>query len=895
MHFVIRLVIPAAFLLLLASATPAEAQVQPCSASEISSNLPPAGSAPVYRCAQIIVHPAGNRVVEVASIIDPQTYALQLKAEGPSRRSESFFPAYSESAIQADFWNLWRTSFLEDLWIEVIDEPYENGVVGKHVIFHMEERSRVKIVDYVPANPDEDLVVDISKIETALRENNIEVRLDSFVDEATLRQVIGVIRALYAEQGYNDAVVTTSRREMPGGPKLLHLTFSIDPGPKVQIAEIVFDGNEAFDDGRLRKQMKNNKVKNPWLLFFSDTTYREERFAEDAERITEFYKNNGFAAAQVGQAQIEPIRTSEDGETRWIRLRIPVDEGQKYTVGTFELTGESTLNLEAIRGLFEIQEGDVYSNEKIREGLDRAKEVYGAYGFWQWSFDPLLTPRGIDPETGRPIGDELPEPIMDISIRMDEGEQFTVNRITFTGNTTTHDSVIRREMRVAEGGVYNAEALKESIRRLNQLGYFQPINMETPEGQEATEVTPTPGADDQVDIRLKFEEQNRNQITFGAGVSQFDGFFGQLSFQTSNFLGRGETVGVSLQKGSLAEQYQLSFSEPYLFDRPITVGADVFSREYAFPFQYTQKASGSNWVFGFPVADYTRGFMTYSYQQVSIKDVNPLYLDPAVRNSNPYLNDSLLLDQGGKRIVSKITPSLIYNTVNQPIFPSSGTRYTASVDVAGLGGNTSYLHGRLEGIWYKRLTTRTSFGIRAEGAYIRPYGNTSTLPIFEKLFSGGEYSVRGFDLRAISPRDPSTGVLTGGNKMVNLNAEYYIDLFGQVRLVLFYDAGQVRDLGEKLSWKQPVTVRVGPPQPVLFDVFGVPNLLTEPGAIRNEVVGDTSAFKTSTGFEVRFMMPVLNVPFRLIGAYNPQRAGVLDNQLRPAERFTFRFAVGTTF
>jgi outer membrane protein insertion porin family len=882
-------------LVLLVWAAPAEAQIQPCSTYEISTNLPPAGSAPVYRCAQIIVHPAGDRVAEVAPIVAPETYQYYLRAEW-SARSESKFPAYAESAIQADFWNLWRTNFLEDLWVEVIDEPYENGVVGKHVIFHMEERARVKIVDYVPAEEGEDLEVDISKIETTLRENDIEVRLDSFVDEATLRQVIGVIRALYAEQGFNDAVVVTEKRELPGGPKLLHLTFRIDPGPKVEIAEIVFEGNEAFDDGTLRKQMKNNKTKNRWIPFLSDTTYREERFAEDADRIAEHYRTNGYATVQVGQPRIEVLRTSPDNERRWIRLNIPIDEGQQYTIGTFELTGESTLNKEAIRTLFEIQEGDTYSSEKLREGLERAKEVFGAYGFWQFSTNPELQPRGIDPETGQPIGDEPPPPVMDIAIELIEGKRFTVNRITFVGNTNTHDSVIRREMRVAEGGVFNAEALKEGVRRINQLGYFQPINLEQPAAaDEVVQVTPTPGSDDQVDIQLKVEEQNRNQITFGAGVSQFDGFFGQLSFQTSNFLGRGETVGVSLQKGSLAQQYQLSFSEPYLFERPITVGADVFSREYAFPLQYTQRASGSNWVFGFPLADYTRGFLTYSYQQVSIKDVNPVYLDPAVLNSSPYLQDSLLLDQGGKRVVSKITPSLIYNTVNQPIFPSAGTRYTASLDVAGLGGNTSYLHGRLEGIWYKRLTQRTSFGLRAETAYIRPYGETNSLPIFEKLFSGGEYTVRGFDLRAISPRDPRTGVLVGGNKMVNLNAEYYIDMFGQVRLVLFYDAGQVRDIGEKFSWQEPITRIIGPEPPTLFDIFGVQGLLTERDAFRSEVIGQRSAFKTSTGFEVRFMMPVLNVPFRLIGAYNPQRGGVLDNQLQPAKAFTFRFAVGTTF
>jgi outer membrane protein insertion porin family len=448
---------------------------------------------------------------------------------------------------------------------------------------------------------------------------------------------------------------------------------------------------------------------------------------------------------------------------------------------------------------------------------------------------------------------------------------------------------------VVEGGVYNAEALKDSVRRLNQLGYFKPIEQQPGRPDEAQEVTPTPGTDDQVDIKLKFEEQNRNQISFGAGVSQFDGFFGQLSFQTSNFLGRGETVGVSLQKGSQARQYQLSFSEPYLFERPITAGVDLFSRQYVFPYQYTQDTAGSNWVFGYPLANYMRGYLTYSYERVEITDINPAYLDPRIQNSSPYLVDSLLLNFGGRRIVSKITPSVVFNTVNQPIFPSDGRRYTLSLDIAGLGGNTTYLQGRAEHIYYKRLTTRTSFGTRAEVSYIRPYGSTYTLPIFEKLFSGGEYTVRGFDLRAISPRDPLSGVLIGGNKMVNLNAEYYIQLMSQLRLLFFYDAGQVRDVGDPFAWTEPVTITTGPPPAPIFDPLAVQNLVVPVGSIDRQVIGTTSAFKTSTGVEVRFMMPVLNVPFRLIGAWNPQRVNVYDNQLRPAKEFTFRFAVGTTF
>ena len=204
-------------------------------------------------------------------------------------------------------------------------------------------------------------------------------------------------------------------------------------------------------------------------------------------------------------------------------------------------------------------------------------------------------------------------------MRIQEGKQYFVNRITFLGNTTTRDNVIRREMRLVEAGVFNTEALKYSVKRLNQLGYFKPL-----EG-DAIDVQKTPGADNKVDVSLKFEEQNRNQLTFGAGVSQFDGFFGQLAFQTSNFLGRGETFSVSAQQGDRAKNYQVAFTEPFLFDRPITAGVDVFNREIQYISQFTQASTGGNSCTGFQVSPFSRMFVNYSYQNVTVKDLNPLY------------------------------------------------------------------------------------------------------------------------------------------------------------------------------------------------------------------------------------------------------------------------------
>jgi outer membrane protein insertion porin family len=437
-------------------------------------------------------------------------------------------------------------------------------------------------------------------------------------------------------------------------------------------------------------------------------------------------------------------------------------------------------------------------------------------------------------------------------------------------------------------------ALKDSVKRLNQLGYFKPL-----EG-EAVDVQKTPNADNKVDIGLTFEEQNRNQLTFGAGVSQFDGFFGQLSFQTSNFLGRGETFSVTAQQGNRAKNYQVAFTEPFLFDRPMTAGVDVYAREIRYEGQFTQASVGGNLVFGFQVMPYARMFVNYSLERVEVKDLNPLYKDPLVLAGNPFLADSLLIGEGGKRTISKIAPSFVYNTVDHPIFPTSGKRFSLSFDWAGFGGNTNFLNPRAEGIWYFPLGAkrRTSLGFRAQAEYIKPYGSTVALPIFERLFLGGEYSMRGFDLRTVGPRDPVTGLVLGGNKSLLFNVEYLISIMGPVRLVLFYDAGQVRTRGQSFSWKEPVTQLTYPgaliPDP--GDFYQIPfNPFVSPFDPALSEIGEMSAFKTSTGAEIRFFMPVLNVPFRLIFAANPSRGGVLTNDLQPEKLWKFRFAVGSTF
>ncbi len=886
--------------------------------------------------------------------IDPETYQFYAKFdELVSRPSQGIWSPWNEQAeevVKADFLTLMRdTTFLDDLRIEVNDFVFPNGAVGKIVSYIGEERERVKIVDYRDGKGEPIKIIKRSDIDDKLREKNILVRLDAFVDLAMIRRVETVLDDLMTEKGFANSRISHKLTEVAGGPKLVNVTFIVAEGPKDKISKIDFIGNSAVSDGGLTKRIKENKPKRSVLMLGflrGGGTWKETAFEEDAQRVVDYYQRKGYARARVGQPELKVLRESKDGGTRWVELRVPITEGPRYRMGELEFDGIKVFRPEVLKPIYKMKPGEWYNRKKLYDGFRTTQEVYGRNGYMEWtpapmfkySDDPdpvdqalrqLVPPLLLAPEEPQKAGVKTVDPIVDVTVLFQEGPQYFVNRITFTGNTSTRDKVIRREMRLFEGGVFDTEALKFSVRRLNQLGYFTEIHGD----ERDTKIDKNPAPANTVDVTMKLSEQNRNQLTFGAGVSQYEGVFGQLSFQTSNFMGRGETLSMNMTAGDRSQNYQLAFTEPYLFDRNMTGGFDFFKRSLDYIGYYTQKSAGGNLIFGVPVANFSRMFFSYSYESVKITNLNEALIDQSCLVSsagcgtissvgdlsqltstqreilarNPFVLESLLLGQGGSRTVSKVVPSFVHNTVDNPIFPNQGKKLTASIDLAVLGGNTQYLKPRAELIYFKRHLPRTSFGMRAQAEYIRSIGEApcladptltckKNLPIFERLTLGGEYSIRGLDLRSVGPTVPGSVAVLGGNKSLLFNAEYLISIASQVRFVLFYDAGQVRDVGQSFGWKEDLNQLVFPTPPPLVDALTISSLTPE-GAVgvTTQVIGRTSAFKTSTGVELRFFMPVLNVPFRLIYAWNPQRAGVLDNNLRPQKGTIFRFAVGTTF
>jgi outer membrane protein insertion porin family len=768
---------------------------------------------------------------------------------------------YDERRVKEDFRRLWDTGFVDDLTLDVRDTP----TGGKLVVFAVSERKRIQIVDYRGSK-----ALTTTTIEDELKKKDAQLKIDTFYDLGKARRVETILREMLAEKGRPFA--TVKHEAKPVGGSGMQVSFIVSDGPKAKVRQIEFVGNTVFSDGKLRGQMKKVKQHGFWNMtwLLGKTTYTPDKWQGpegDQKRLEDFYLNHGYVTASVGEPKVTYIDEKGGNKpSRGIKLEIPVSEGDQYRVGQVHFEGMTVFKPELVLPIFKLEEGEVYKESKIKKGFDKLRDAYGAQGYFQW--------------TGRP--ERKPDParkVVDVTLTMEEDKKYFVGKITFTGNHTTRDKVIRREVYLNEGDVFNTEALKVSIRRINQLGYFKPM-------EGVPELGPSNVGEDRIDVTFKVEEQNRNQFTFGGGVSGLEGTFVNASFSTANFLGLGETFQVSAQSGRRTKNYQVAVTEPYLFDRPITAGFDIFKRKLVYEtFEnvvgYTDDRSGVSLTVGTPLGrkGFNRLFANYSFQFINIEGVDAVLNPPTVwvngslgfntglwsnivQNTTPVtstsgqpLFDPFQFGEQGRRKESTISPSFVHNTVDNPWTPRSGKKFTVTPQVAGgpLGGTVSYFKPDAELIWYKPHLRKTALGIRAEAAYIKPYGDTKLLPLYQRFFLGGETQIRGVNIRTVGPvvTDPVTGQARalGGNKFVLFNAEYYVDIGGPLRFLLFFDAGQAYMEGQNI---------------------------------------DLSQLRTSTGAELRFIMPVLNVPFRLIYAFNPNR-----DSFQP--KSTFKFAVGTTF
>ena len=819
---------------------------------------------------------------------------------------------YDAQTLRRDFMVLWNTGYFDDLRLEV-----EDGEAGKIVRFVVTERRVVRTIRY-----EGNKSATLSDILERFKERNVGLTVESRYDPTTVNRAVFVLRELLGERGRQYADVNPEVRQIP--PASVEIVFNIDEGPKVKVGNVSFEGLEVLSRRNARRAMKNTKPLGiPRSIILENIftrTFDIRKLEEDKERLRNAYQKRGHFRANVLQHDLE-VRDSPGRATfllPWSMLfnkpkkhadiNLLVEEGPRYARGLLSFTDVELFRVpdQVLGPVFAMNEGAIFDVEKLRKGMENLKKLYGEFGYIDFVAEPSFEFREDDDP-----------PKIDLNLSVDEGKQFFVRRIEFDGNSTTRDKVIRREILLDEGDMFNTRVWDLSMLRLNQLGYFDPIKTE---GPETDTVVTRNTRDGLVDLTLKVKERGRNMINLNGGVSGFAGSFIGFGYSTNNFLGLGETLSFDAQLGSRERVLQFGYTEPYLFDKPIQAGFTVFSSRFSFNqareasifaganliplfdqlgrdniLDYRQTSAGFTTFVSYPLRrSFARLSLTYSYRRSNV-----VTFSKSASNLFTYLNFEGVSGPNSLEGIttSQITPGYFYNTVDHPITPSKGKSLYASVAVAGFGGNARFIQPTVEAKYFRPHGSRQTIAMRGLISFLSGYGGRVPPP-FNRSFMGGENDVRGFQIWSISPmvwipdfasvpvyndngtartqvqivngveeRVPiSTEVpvfrlnFPGGDTRFVYNFEYRIKLFGPVVLAPFWDIGF-----NKILLKNQV--RLNPDRAAeLNKQFPQAGFEEQIG-----IIGPTQRMRSSTGIELQVMMPVVNAPFRFYWAYNPMR------------------------
>jgi len=847
---------------------------------------------------------------------------------------------YDVAALERDFSALWNTNYFEDIRFE-----REQSAKGWILHIYLKERPTIREISYTGLN-----AVTTSDVLDRFKDRKVGLSVESQYDPTKIKKAEVTLKDLLAEHGHQFATIKTEVRPIP--PAAVAITFVVKEGPKVKVGRIQFRGNKHVNSRTLRSAMKNLKpIGVPHSIFLENIfskTYDATKLEEDTERVRAEFQNRGYFKVLVEDPKTEIHDTGhtgfhipglQAGQGKSVDITMTIDEGAKYHLGTITFKNNKAIpNSAALRSVFPIKDGDIFSREKIAKGLENLRKAYGEAGYI--NFTPV-------PDTK--FDDE--KKIVNLEIDVDEGKQFYVRRIEFSGNTTTRDKVIRREIALEEGQIYNSRFWEVSLLRLNQLGYFEQLKPDDPNTTER-HLDEKNGT---VDLTLKVHEKGKNQIGLQGGVSGLAGAFVGLNYSTNNFLGLGETLSVQASIGSRQRDLMFGFTEPYLFERPMQAGFTVYTRKISYDQarqyailtgqnlnlssttlqnlqNYSQSSTGFSLSLSYPLRrSFKRLGISYSLDRSSLVAVSS-----ASKLLFSNLNFSGITGPNALNgiVTSKIVPSFTMNTLDAAYAPHHGRSLFIGGEFSGLGGTVRTIRPIIQ---YKQFfpvqKRRNAIGYNVQASFITGYGGV-VAPPFERSYLGGENDLRGFDIRTVSPiaylpsvqtislrnadgsfvpanpRYPvqtnSSGacvancwnipipyeqpVTAGGDFSLTTNLEYRYTIAGPVALAPFVDFGvdpivRTSQLQiNKFQFDSLLNTQFG--CPVLNAAFACDkdftiegsSLFTQNDRYLHPVPGTNWTPRMSTGLELQVMLPVINAPFRIYYAYNPLR---LDGSASP--------------
>jgi outer membrane protein insertion porin family len=644
---------------------------------------------------------------------------------------------YLAKSLSKDLKSVYAMGYFDDIRVEA-----EKGPDGNVIIFRVKEKPTIRVIRL---KGNRDIKDDKLKETLTLQSGSI---LNIFKIQSNIQR----IEAMYREDNYHNVEVDYKIHPLKNNQA--DLDFIIKEGDKLLVQKIIFDGNKAYSDKELKKVMETSEKG-----FFSFITLsgdlKMEDLKQDIETLSAYYKNNGYIDARVGEPQIEYKK-------KWIHIKIKVVEGPRFKIGKVDIGGEFIAPKKEMVEKLTIAEGMIYNREMVRKDVLTLTDLYTDQGY---AFAEVM-PR---------IRKDKEALTVDITFTITKGKKVFFEKIIITGNTKTRDKIIRRQLQVYEQESFSSKWIKRSIRNLYRLDYFEDIKVDTMKGS----------ADDQMILKIDVTEKPTGSFTLGGGYSSVEDLFASGSMTQRNLFGRGQILNFEAQIGGRTTLFNLSFTEPWLFDIPLSAGIDLFNMERNYD-DYTKDSVGGGVRFGYRVFDFTRAYLTYGYEDADIRDI----ADDAAQS---------IKDLEGKNVTSSITTRLRYDSRNRMFIPSEGSLHNISLQYAGLGGNIGFtkLTGGLG--WFIPLFLGTVGSLHGEGGYVTE-NSGKILPDYEKFYLGGINSIRGFSWQDIFVLDEN-GNKIGGESYVQFNVEYIFPLVKQAGVygVAFYDTGNVFGKGESVD------------------------------------------------------------------------------------------------
>ncbi|OEU47528.1 MAG: outer membrane protein assembly factor BamA [Desulfobulbaceae bacterium S5133MH15] len=677
---------------------------------------------------------------------------------------------YDPTALRNDLKSIYKMGYFNDVQIDVSDTPK-----GKKVTFRVIEKPVIQSVIFegIDELKEED-IKDAANIKEHFILNPAKI---SVAEEA--------IHQLYKTKGFYNSQVN-AQISYPNDQGAI-VRFVIEEGEKIYIKEISVEGNVTFDDDELLDQIETGEK---WIFTWLTEAGLLDmvKIEQDAARIVTFYNNQGFLEAKIGEPEIRQ-------EEEWIYLKFIVEEGPRFRIGTVEFSGDIIGMEEDMLDLLTIRDEEYVSRLSLREDILKMTDYYAESGYAFAGIRPVTTKSQV--------GNRI-----DVTFQIDKGELVYIDRITIKGNNRTRDNVIRRELLIAEGGVFDSKAIRQSTQALQRLSYFEEVN-----------ITPEPSLDpDRMNVIIEVKEKSTGTFSIGAGYSSVDKIMLMGQISENNFLGRGDTLAFSANVSGVSQRFNLGYTNPHLNDSALSWGVDAFSTEREYD-DYTKDSKGGGIRIGYPIWGRWKAYGNYSYTDTDLSDIAP--------------NASFIIKESADiHVTSAVKFSLVRDTRNSLYGASRGSRNVASIKYAGgpLSGDAEFT--KIEGStsWYFPIVFSTVFHIK--GAAGQVFENEpGKLPVYERFYLGGLNSVRGFEYGKISPIDPTTLDRIGGDKMWYTNIEFVFPLLKTqgVHGAIFYDSGQVLNDDE--------------------DFFTV-----------------NDSIKNSAGLEVRWLSPM--GPLRVVWGYN---------------------------